>query len=214
MIRNDYLMRSIQQLSQAFGQILAGKDIESPEHTLDQIQTAIADAFNTRPEFIFSEDIESVDEFDPRLAAELGRLFALHARTSFAANRDDLARLSTPWAIRCLTHALGQIDTTSALIAESELTAFLRHDVAQTHASALALPAYEALFDFARRNRRITQAEDALFAAISLGAKPEVVEAGRLFFSELLHMDDDELARGQTSRAEIHEVLAELCSSD
>ena len=47
MIRNDYLMRSIQQLSQAFGQILSGKDIESPEYTLDQIQTAIADVFNT-----------------------------------------------------------------------------------------------------------------------------------------------------------------------
>jgi hypothetical protein len=108
---------------------------------------------------------------------------------------------------------LGQIDTTSALIAESELTAFLRHDVAQTHASALALPSYEALFDFARRNRRVTQAEDALFAAISLGAGPDVVEAGRLFFSELLHMDDHELARSQTSRAEIQEVLADLRST-
>jgi len=213
MIRNDYLMRSIQQLSQAFGQILSGKDIDSPQHSLDRIEACIADALNIRPEFLFSEDIATVGEFDPRLAAELGRMFSLHACTSIAANRTDLARLSTPWAIHCLSHALGQIDTHSALIAESELTAFLRHDVAQTYAAALALPAYEALFDFARRNRRITQAEDALFAAISLGASTDVVDAGRLFFSELLNMDEEELARSQTTRAEINEVLAELRSN-
>ena len=141
MIRNDYLMRAIQRLSQAFGQLIAGKDAESPTDNLDIIEAHIADALNTRREFLFSQDITTVGEFDPRLAAELGRMFALHAAVAVKADHGELAQLSTTWAFRCLMRALQQIDTPSALMAESELTALLRHDVARRYGSEVARPA-------------------------------------------------------------------------
>ncbi|MEZ4459071.1 MAG: DUF6483 family protein [bacterium] len=212
MIRNDYLMRAIQQLSQAFGQLIAGKDAESPTDSLDIIEAHIADALNTRREFLFSQDIATVGEFDPRLAAELGRMFALHARVALKTGRADLAPLSTAWAFRCLIRALGQIDTPSALLAEAELTSMLRHDVTEIHGAQFALPAYVALFDFARRTKRVSRAEDSLFAAISLGAPSEIVNTGRQFFAGLLDLDDGELAQYQTSRDEIRELLDELDS--
>lgn len=212
MIKNDYLMKAIDRLAQAFGQLITGPEQNSPQDCLDVIESHLAEAMNTRKELLFSQDISAVDGYDPRLAAELGRMFGLHARVALEAQAYDVAQASTQWAVRCLVRGIQQSSTPTAMMAEHELVAMLKHDLVARYANNLALSAYIELFDFARRTTRVPQAEDALFAAIELGAPPEFAERGRQFFMSLLELEEDSLSAHETSVAEIQEILEDLAS--
>ena len=69
-------------------------------------------------------------------------------------------------------------------------------------------PVKELLWHHAEQSGDFARAEDWLFALLE--EHPDALEPGIAFYERLIHLADDELARGDLPRAEVAASLAEL----
>ena len=191
MIRNDYLMRLIEKLSQAFFNLVAGKSATPDETTASDVERLLSESLNANPMFLFSHLDAVLDDCDPRLAFELMRLLKLHAESTSSSK----AEKSFHYAAKFAVLARGSQNEEAALDALRDL-----HTRIDLDAEML-----EALMDDELSHGRIATAENLLFEILDVEATPERIERANAFFDRLEILDDDALARGNFSKAEINE---------
>jgi hypothetical protein len=213
-IQQNAVLRMIAQLQAAFGRIFAGDkdDVEDKKRALFKLEGVLADVFRTRRELLFMRPEEMIEEFDPRLAAEVGRIFLVHADLSKSQGLDEADERSYRLAIQCLRGGLGEelghTDKTSndlmrKLLRARRITSVLDGDqMAET---------WRDIFEIEARRQHYAHAEDALFHAIDLADdSSDHVKRGMRFYETLLKLPDEVLEEGDLPRIEVQEALQEL----
>ncbi len=215
MLQNDFLMRAIRRLAQAFGEFIAGKAAENPQASLLQIENLLAESLNTRRQFLFDE-LAAKSDIEPRLAVEYGRLLALHANLAVQAGNQDLAALSSLQAAGFLKRGLVHQATESTLEAELRLVEFLRSDAGHVLPPQTVQESLKQLFRFSIATGRTAKAEDYFFMAVDGEADDTFrAEAIRAFENARARLNSQvELAEDELSLDELDALLAELRISD
>lgn len=207
-LHQDALMRMIEKMARALGQIVAGKGL-SPREQVEVLDEAIGDALRANPGMVHVQRDALLDHNERRLAAHLGRLMAIRAGLSGYEGhvREAVAML------RC---------------ASPRLRAGQEHDARtplQWRAQTLGLPVsgrlwddaalgalHAELFDDALADGQLAVAEDALFAALELdpAGAPALAARAAAALTPWLDAGEDALVAGGLSRAEIADALGEL----
>ena len=184
MLQNDFLMRAIQRLAQAFGEFIAGKAAENPQASLLEIENLLAESLNTRRQFLFDE-LASKSEIEPRLAVEYGRLLALYANLAVQCGDEELAALGSKQAARFLQLGLGKQWSESSKEAELRLVELVRSEAGQFITEAGVVALLKELFRFAVETDRSAKAEDYLFMVLDRGEDLAFRDKGIAAFSAL-----------------------------
>lgn len=217
-IRQDFLLRMMKQLADSYADLFAGPDgellteIADPAGTLFALEGVLAEVFRTRRELIFVRPEEMIEEFDPRLSAEVGRLFLRYSELSDQLGHAQPAERAYQLAVTCLRGGLG-----CELSHYEEGSNGLMRELLRTERVTQALGAEEMaetwrkIFEIESRLQRYDFAEDAIFAAIALAADPtDHIQRGMRFYQALLKLPDEMLDEVDMPRDEIEETLQEL----
>jgi hypothetical protein len=172
----------------------------------------LADVFRTRRELLFMRPEEMIEQFDSRLAAEVGRMFIEHARLSKSQGLADASDRSFGLAIMCLRGGLGEALSHTDKTSTDLMRELLRADRIATVLDAEEMAeTWRDIFELEGRHQRYAQAEDALFHAIDLADDPtDHVKRGIRFYQTLLKLPDEVLEEGDLPRVEVEEALDEL----
>jgi hypothetical protein len=207
-LHQDYLMRTIRALTQAFLNLIGASD-ESPAELRRQVDGTLANHFATQPELLAGLDIDRLEDEPPRVCGELGRLFALQASLCHKLGDPLREEIAATWAVHSFRRGFLAADVPAEI--EEAAFAFLRSASAQAFVGRYdARTCYAALFRSASNARRLAHAEDALFAAMELGAHDDTYQQGLTWWQEVAEWDDDALERGGMSRDEVRNVVQDL----
>lgn len=211
-IRQDFILRMIEQLAEAFGRIFAGDTVDDEQRALFEIEGALAKTFRTRRELLFMHPEDNIEEFDPRLSAEVGRMFLEHARLSDSQGRPSASDRSFELGIQCLRNAIGEELSHSDMTSTDLMRELLRSERITTVLGADDMAeTWRDIFEEEARLQHYPAAEDALFHAIDLAPNPtDHVRRGIRFFENLLKLPDEVLDESDLPRVEVEEALEEL----
>ncbi|MGM0554813.1 MAG: DUF6483 family protein [Myxococcota bacterium] len=211
-IRQDLIMKMIEQLAETFQRIFAGDSHEDPERAIIELETALAEVFRTRRELLFMKPMQMIEEFDGRLNAEVGHVFVEHARLSQELGRHQHARRSYRLAIEALRRGVGVDLQTSEKNANDVLRQLLRGDVGPRFLSTEEMAdLWREIFETEAAAQRFDLAEDALFHAIDLAADPQDhIARGIRHYQTLKEFDEQQLEDAGLPIAEVDATLAEL----
>ncbi|QDG50937.1 hypothetical protein FIV42_09385 [Persicimonas caeni] len=211
-IRQDFILRMIEQLAEAFGRIFAGDKVDDEQKALFEIEGALAKTFRTRRELLFMNPEDNIEEFDPRLSAEVGRMFLEHARLSASQGQSSASERSYALGIKCLRNAIGEDLSHSDQTSTDLMRELLRSQRITTVLSADDMAeTWRDIFEEEARLQHYPAAEDALFHAIDLADDPaDHVRRGIRFFENLLKLPDEVLDEADLPRVEVEEALDEL----
>ncbi|MBA2664153.1 MAG: hypothetical protein H0U74_17815 [Bradymonadaceae bacterium] len=214
-IRQDFIMRMIEQLAAAFSRVFAGQpvsEISDPQLAMVELDDALSEVLHVRAELLDVQPEDMLEAFTPQLAAEAARIFVARAQLARRLGRAQAWQVSVRFATRGLAEGIGHGFHTGQGTAIDLLREVLRDEtLASAHSNQELSVLWTTIFEHEASRRRLATAEDAIFAAIALGTETEKLqERGLLFFTQLLELDDEDIAQGGLTRAEIVEALAEL----
>jgi hypothetical protein len=211
-IRQDFILRMIEQLAAAFGRIFAGDRVEDESRAIYELEGVLADVFRTRRELLFMSPEDNIEQFDSRLAAEVGRMLLEHSRLSTSQGRPEAAQRSFELAIQCLRGGIGEELSHTDKTSTDLMRELLRADKTATVLDAEQMSeTWRDIFELEARRQHYAQAEDALFHAIDLADDPtDHVKRGIRFYETLLKLSDEMLEEGDLPRVEVEEALQEL----
>jgi hypothetical protein len=211
-IRQDLIMKMIEQLAETFQRIFAGDSHEDPERALIEIETALAEVFRTRRELLFMKPMQMIEEFDGRLNAEVGRVFVEHARLHAERGRRHQADRSYELGIEALRRGVGVDLQTCDQNANDVLRELMRGDVGPRFLSTEEMAdLWREVFETEAAAQRLDLAEDALFHAIDLADNPDDhIARGIRHYKTLRQFSDEQLERAGLPRDEVDDTLAEL----
>lgn len=211
MIQRDYVMRLVQQLSQALTQVLFRKESKQYQEALEDVQQAgqlFLGLDLNAVEVLTYEDLHAAlraknatDTQHTSLVAELLR----HQGDCFAFERHAEA------ARRSYTLALDLYLDLAATGGGPQLADLAtRIDLLLEHLDPLALApdAQRKLFRHLAAAGRYAEAEDVLFHLADTHPTPALYEEGLAFFERLLRMSHRYLKAGNLPYAEVKEGLA------
>lgn len=208
MLHEDYLMRTIRALTQAFLNMVGATDT-SPAQLRFQVDETLGEHFGTQPELVPTLELDRLEDEPEEVCGELGRLFALQARLCRQLGDQMREAIAVRWALASFRRGL-KVEVP----VEIEEAAFdlLRSDSADEHAHPLDVrECYVALFRSGARSMRLEHAEDAIFAAAELGASESVVAEARDFFCGVLQSTDlDDVGMDEGELRQIVEELESL----
>ncbi|MFP4597275.1 MAG: DUF6483 family protein [Persicimonas sp.] len=211
-IRQSFILGMINKLSDTFGRIFVGGSVEDEESTLYEIEGALAEVFRTRRELLFLQPEQMIEEFDPRLLAEIGRLFLKHSELSASQGLPQDAQRSFALAVQCLRDGLGEPLSHTEGDSNDLMRELLRSDkTLSVMTPAEMADTWRDIFEIEARRQNYALAENALFHAIDLADAPEDhVRRGMRFYEVLLKLLDEVLEEGGLGRDEAEMALAEL----
>lgn len=217
-VRNDYMMRAIAQMADAYLKA-AGQTHDQLDNgtALTIVDNALANTLGTRAELIGLLGTDLIDGLDPTLRAHAARLLGLRARILADLSIEDSAahalRLAH-WALMgLLDHHFEDEDRDGAAHVERlmkhplAIRALRVDEVCQT---------YVDLFAYHESNQRFARAEDNLFHALSMARELEsshfeaLRERGLEFYDHLLTLTDEMLHHGGLPRSEAEDARREL----
>lgn len=217
-IRQDFLLRMMKQLADSYADLFAGPDgeplteIKDPAGTLFALEGVLAEVFHTRRELIFVRPEEMIEEFDPRLAAEVGRLFLRYCELNEQLGHMQPAERAYQLAVRCLRGGLGCELSHTEEGSNGLMRALLRTErITQVLSAEEMAEVWRKIFEIESRLQRYDLAEDAIFAAIALATDPaDHIQRGMRFYQALLKLPDEMLDEVDMPRDEVEETLQEL----
>src|SRR5699024_3799834 len=112
-IRQDYLLRMIEELADSYDNLFGGADtnplenVEDRQRALFEVEGILAEVFRTRRELLFVRPEEMIEDFDPRLSAEVGRFFLRYAELSDAQGAAQAAERAFSLGVMALRNGLG-----------------------------------------------------------------------------------------------------------
>jgi|GEM_PF-3016171 len=217
-IRQDFLLRMMKQLADSYAGIFVGPDgkdtvdIADKAGALFEVEGVLAEVFRTRRELLFVRPEEMIEDFDARLAAEVGRLFLRYSELADSQGHAQTAERSYELAIMCLRNGLGcelshQDGGANGLMREVLRTG----KIAATLDSNTRAEVWRKIFEIEARLQRYGLAEDAIFAAVSLADDPtDHAQRGIRFYNSLLKLPDEMLDEVDMPRDELLEAIEEL----
>lgn len=217
-IRQDYLLRMIEELADSYDNLFGGADtnplerVEDRQRALFEVEGILAEVFRTRRELLFVRPEEMIEDFDPRLAAEVARFFLRYAELSQAQGAQSAADRAFGLGVMALERGLGcelstRPDGSNGLMrellrGEQILEVLSRDEMAEI---------WRRIFEIESRLQRYELAEDAIFSAVMLADEPsDHLERGQRFFQALLNLPDEVLEEADLPREEVEEALEEL----
>lgn len=210
MLQQDFLMRAIQNLTAAFARLVRMRG-DSPEQARVEIEDLLAEQLGTRRELLFAQTLDVLERVEPGLAAYYGKYFALHAAISRELGSVEDARESLMWARGAYARGLSGTENEGTKEAESGLTELLRTELVEEMLRVDEVRAsYLLLYDFGERHQRLPEAEDALFAALELGAGEELRQRAIRFFESVAKRGDLYYEEHGLSAREVAAVVREL----
>lgn len=211
-IRQDLIMKMIEQLAETFQRIFAGDSHEDPEREIIELEAALAEVFRTRRELLFMKPMQMIEEFDGRLNAEVGRVFVEHARLHQELGRPEQADRSWHLAIEALRRGVGVDLHTSDENANDVLREILRSEIGPRFLDTKEMvDLWREIFETAAAAQRFDRAEDALFHAIDLADDPtDHIRRGIRHYKTLRQFSEELLEDAGLPIDEVEETLAEL----
>jgi hypothetical protein len=213
MIRSDYIMRMIEQLSQVLVQIIFHKRNEEYDQAVVQINRALKSLVGLEPETIHSLSAEEIiqllklgDRFESEKCLVVAKLIKEDAEVMQLSNPGDQSidrsyEKSLYLYLEALL-AIPDFEEESYLKDISELIGKLQdYPVTQTLKFKL-FRYYEWCGQYAR-------AENLLFELVE-SDYPEIRPAGIKFYQRLRHQSDADLILGGLPRSEVEEGLREI----
>ncbi len=209
MIRQDYLMRLLDQLAQALARVLSLRDNNTPEEALDFLRRESERLIGIEGGLL---EVLPPDALRKMTASAEHAIVAARVLEEIALIREEQGQPheATAAAVKAfaLYAAVVHIDPTAADEAyRKRITAF--GDACAERGPTPAelrdlMRGYEALGAFAR-------AEDALFALLdSVESPQDYLSEGLDFYERLSEKSDEELAQGGLPRSEIPDGIEEL----
>lgn len=199
--RQDILIQQIERLAQAFSQIVASRKAEQENRAV--LEDALADVLRTRRELLWSLGDETWELLDPTIAAEVSRLFALHAVIS---KNEGSAKQALDVAKYGLGVELRNADETLA----AHILERLREFSEQRMVAERLGPMLEDLFDHFVEHQQWALAEDVLFDRLAMPDADVVHTKGIKLFERLTREDEEVLIAGGLTHDEVVETLDEL----
>jgi hypothetical protein len=213
-IRQDLIMRMIEQLAETFQRIFAGDSTDEPERQIVDLETALAEVFRTRRELLFMQPMQMIEEFDGRLNAEVGRGFVQHARLHEELGNPEKAHRSWHLAVEALSRGVGVDLQTTDENANDVLRELLRGDVGSRFLTRDEMAElWREIFETESAAQRFDLAEDALFHAIDLSDDPDDhISRGIRHYQTLRQFSEEQLDEAGLPLDEVAETLDELRS--
>lgn len=212
-IRQDFLIRMLEELADAFERIFKDSgNVEDKDRALFEIEGILAEVFRTRRELLFMRPEEMIEDFDPRLAAEVGRLFLKHSELCEAKGQEHAAQRSFELGIKCLRGGLGQEISHADGGSNELMREMLRSRKTATVMSADEMAdTWRNIFEIEARRQHYPEAEDALFCAVDMASDPsDHVARGVRFFEALQKLPDELLEERGFPRQDVDEALEDL----
>lgn len=201
-LHRDYLMRTIQRLADAFFRILAGKAVEQPEEARDEIEQALSEVLGVAARYVMGQGPAAMDTLDEPVAAEVGRLLLLHAKTSERVGDSASMHRASAMALAALNRALDPPYSDRTELAAEQLSQHLdplRTLLGEDRVSTACLKAFE----WQEAQKQWAEAENWLFRALDLSDAHR--ERALAFYDRLLSLDDATLVAGGLPRKEVEE---------
>ncbi len=213
MIRQDYLMRMIQQLSGVLARVPELRAGGKPDEALDEIGDAYGRFAGLNPSLVHvlgDEDLVALlrarGGLDPQRTYALAELLREEAEIYAEGGRLDEALPRDRKALRLYLEVLPELEDAPSppdLAGLDAVVARLAASDIPRAAQALLLRHYEVA-------GRYDQAEDLLFDLLDADDAPETAELARAFYARLLALPDAALRAGNLPREEVEEGLARL----
>lgn len=214
MLRQDYILRMIQQLAQAIGRLTAKARTEEPAIVHAELNEALKDltgldfdVLDSLPLASVLQVLEADNDPNPARILAIAECSFVRARLADTIDQNDIS-------LRARVMALTLYLETFTLFRHEALTeAENRAEDLLTDLEAVDLPrdTILRLFRYRSATGRFDEAENALFDLVDRGlANSAVIDEGRTFYRRLLDLEDTQLAAGKLPRDEVIDGLAEL----
>ncbi len=213
MIRKDYIMRLIEQFSSALMKIILHKETKEYTQALFEIDTAYKTLLGFDPEFVKAvpEDelvgmMTSGGSIDSNKCIILAELLREEAEIKELENRENDIILS-------LYIKSFYIFSEALLSDDRYRQQEYLEKIDKITGKIILYPLPDrirfSLFCYYEHTGRFGKAEDMLYELIAVDY-PDILAAGRSFYTRLLGKSDRELANGNLPRNEVREGLAQL----
>ncbi|MFU8805200.1 MAG: DUF6483 family protein [Bradymonadaceae bacterium] len=216
-VRNDHLMRALQQMDAAYLQAVGQtRDQIDDDAALATVDNALANTFGTRAELIGILGTDLIDSLDPTLSAHAARLLGLRGRLLAELNQPDLAIHAMRLAHRAMMKLLDHVFEDEKREAAYHVEVLVKHPLAVYGFTTEELEVtYTELFSYHAGQSHFDRAEDCLFHALELTSEPdELRRRGLKFYDHLLTLPNDALDRGGLPRREVEDARRELLELD
>jgi uncharacterized protein DUF6483 len=207
MIRRDYLLRMIQELTQALARILFLKRAGEYSKALDEIQRILTRFWNLTPDqiqgFSLQQWIEQCRQEEGPMGEKLialAHLFneqaELHARAENEPQRQRSLALALGLYLEAVTH--------HGTIISVDLLGKIKRLVKLTAGERLPAEVLKRLLSYYESRGRLDKAEDALFDWLET-RDPNAPEGGLAFYQRAAAKSDHELEQSGLPRDEVEQ---------
>lgn len=214
MLKQDYILRMIEQLSRAVGRLLKRMKNDDREEVEESIGATLEELTGLRFSLLDTLSLEALlkildvdGERDPARCLVIAEMCLLRSELD---RRDGFNTKAATLQVRALTLFLEALVVFrhAALATTEKRVERLVRDL-----GPLDLPPETLirLFRYRASQGRFADAEDALFELLERGVDDDTARAeGRAFYEHLLTLDDASLEAGRLPRDEVEESLATL----
>ncbi len=211
MLRQDYILRMIEQLAQAVGRLMARVRTEDPAVVHQELDEVLKDLTGLNFDLLDSLPLPAVLQvLEADSEPNPARILAIAECSFVRAHLADAADTALRIRVAALTLYLEALTLFrhEALAAAEKRTEDLIRDL-----KSIDLPPETVvrLFRYRAATGRFADAEDALFQLLARDlASPEVISEGQAFYRRLLTLEDTQLDAGNLPRDEVIDGLTEL----
>jgi len=212
MIRRDYFVRMVQELTQALTRMLFFKKAEKYPQAMQEFERALTRFWNLTPEQIESFSIEQWIEkcreeegpMGEKLVA-LADLFKEQGEIEGGVGKAEIGLRSCTIALGLYLEAVTSPDT----IISVDLLRKIEELIDRTSDSRLPADVLKRLLSYYETRGMLDKAEDVLFDWLDT-RDPDAPQAGLSFYTRLETKTDQELERCGLPRAEVEEGREEV----
>ena len=214
MLRQDYILRMIQQLAQAVARLTARAKTEDPAVVRGELDEALKDltgldfdVLDSLPLAAVLQVLEADNDPNPARILAIAECSFIRARLADAADQNETALRARVMALTLY------LETFTLFRHEALAEAENRAERLLTDLETVDLPrdTILRLFRYRSATGRFAEAENALFELVERGlANSAVVAEGQEFYRRLLDLEDAQLEAGKLPRDEVIDGQAEL----
>jgi len=212
MIRRDYFIRMVQELTQALTRMVFFRKAQNYPHAIQEFKRALSRFWNLTPEqignFSIEQWIEKCREEEGPMGEKLvalADLFKEQGEIEGAAEQAEIGLRSSTIALGLYLEAVTSPDT----IISVDLLGKIEELIERTSGSRLPAEVLRRLLSYYETRGMLDKAEDVLFDWLDT-RDPAAPKAGLSFYTRLETRTDQELERCGLPRAEVEEGREEV----